>query len=171
MAHFIWNFKRYLQIQTLIYFDRLFLSNHSPKNSCVFPLKYVVLKSPAIVQTAICPTPYPWDRVCSNSSSLLGSKGWNCPGSWFGGWGWGMVTGKIEHTTGTMKVLFFMCIPLLKRWCLCKCQFGKSKLHFEFFLFPGWTMLSLHCGTSLTVNRWKYVNSNKLGVCYTVLVF
>ena len=32
--------------------DRLFLCNHSPKNSCVFLWKHVVLRSAAIVQTA-----------------------------------------------------------------------------------------------------------------------
>ena len=40
-----------------------------------------------------------------------------------------LVTGKIEHSTGTTKVLFFKCTPT-EEVCLCKCQFGKSKLHF-----------------------------------------
>ena len=47
-----------------------------------------------------------------------------------------LVTGKVEHSTGTTKVLFFKCTPT-EEVCLCKCQFRKSKLHFEFFLFPG----------------------------------
>ena len=62
----------------------------------------------------------------------MGAGGWGGRGG-----GWGIIgTCKIEHSTGTMKVLFFKCTPT-EEVRLCKCQFGKSKLHFELFLFPG----------------------------------
>ena len=84
-------------------FDKLFPSTHSPTNSFVFPSKYVVLRSAAMVSCKlrekwhvlrkekiffICPTPLPPEQVRFKQFPIPGPKDWTCPGNCSGrGWG------------------------------------------------------------------------------------
>ena len=88
-----------LKYHTDFNFDKLFPSTHSPTNSFVFPSKYVVLRSAAMVSCKlrekwhvlrkekiffICPTPLPPEQVRFKQFPIPG------------GGGVGTVTGRIE---------------------------------------------------------------------------